>query len=161
MSYSLQILVTDSHMKQLYKDAIESFNTKRTNSYKDSGFDLFIPVSFQNSDVKRDSPFVINHGVSCSLYKDGKPSGYYMYPRSSISKTPFRLANSVGIIDSGYRGDLMAKVDSVYQTDYKVNVGDRLFQLCTPTLEPFDSIEMVDFTTETERGSGGFGSSGV
>ena len=99
------------------------------------------------------------------------PSGYYMYPRSSISKTPLRLANSVGIIDSGYRGDLMAKVDNINgfscdsdsgdSVDYVVSQHSRLFQVCAPDLSPFASVEIVDSLDDTTRGAGGFGSTGV
>ena len=54
---------------------------------------------------------------------------YYLYPRSSISKTPLRLCNSVGIIDAGYRGNIMAFVDNI---DEDYDLGTRLFQLCDP-----------------------------
>lgn len=99
-----------------------------------------------------------------------KYSGYYLYPRSSIVKTSMRLANSVGIIDSGYRGDIMAVVDkndtsndwkTVLKRDCKQY--DRLFQICAGDLQPF-RVEIVESESElsgvTERGSGGFGSTG-
>jgi len=97
-------------------------------------------------------------------------SGYYLYPRSSIVKTSMRLANSVGIIDSGYRGEIMAVVDkhdtsndwkTVLKRDCKQY--DRLFQICAGDLQPF-RVEIVDNESElsgiTERGCGGFGSTG-
>jgi len=99
-----------------------------------------------------------------------KYSGYYLYPRSSIVKTSMRLANSVGIIDSGYRGEIMAVVDkhdtsndwkTVLKRDCKQY--DRLFQICAGDLQPF-RVEIVDNESElsgiTERGCGGFGSTG-
>lgn len=82
---------------------------------------------------------------------------YYMLPRSSISGTPLRLANSIGLIDSGYTGELIAKVDNVGATDYTVAAGTRLFQIALPTLEPF-TFQIVSKLDETARGSGGFGS---
>jgi dUTP pyrophosphatase len=96
-----------------------------------------------------------------------------MYPRSSISKTNLRLANSVGIIDAGYRGNIMGMFDIVnideakmskYMTeDYIINKYDRLVQICAPGLVPI-IVEVVDKVEElgekTERGSGGFGSTG-
>jgi dUTP pyrophosphatase len=96
-----------------------------------------------------------------------------MYPRSSLSKTKLRLANSVGIIDSGYRGNLIGMFDVVnidkeiqnkdMDADYYAKVNDRLLQICAPGLIPI-YVEIVDgvyeLGSETERGSGGFGSTG-
>jgi dUTP pyrophosphatase len=115
--------------------------------------------------------------VCCSarMYLDsGKNfnTGYYMYPRSSLSKTQLRLANSVGIIDAGYRGHLMGMFDVVnidpckkndMEADYCGNVYDRYLQICAPGLVPI-IVEIVnskqDLGDETERGEGGFGSTG-
>ena len=87
---------------------------------------------------------------------------YYLYPRSSISKTPLIMANSVGIIDKDYRGDIMAKVRHIPfegVEDYKVEMGTRLFQICSPDLSPLKLV-IVEELTETSRGEGGFGSTG-
>ena len=88
---------------------------------------------------------------------------YYLFPRSSISKTPLLMANSVGIIDKDYRGNIMAKVRMIPLNDtqdkYLVEAGTRLFQLCTPDLSPF-KIKVVDNLSVTSRGEGGFGSTG-
>jgi dUTP pyrophosphatase len=95
-----------------------------------------------------------------STFADTRNTGYYMYPRSSISNTPLRLANSVGIIDSGYRGRLMGKFDA--RENFVVNKFDRLLQICAPGLIPI-YVELVNNEEElgnTERGAGGFGSSG-
>jgi dUTPase len=104
------------------------------------------------------------------------PSGFYLYPRSSISKTRMRLANSVGIIDAGYRGDIIAAVDTIglfgsndiwhvwKETLSPIQKYDRYFQLCAPDLSPF-LVHIVDTEAElgapTTRGQGGFGSTGV
>ena len=92
------------------------------------------------------------------------PEGYVglLYPRSSIHKKPLSMANSVGVIDSGYRGELMLKFkiarqsDTVYQM-YKT--GDRIGQLI---IMPYPKIEFeeVDHLDTSERGEGGFGSTG-
>ena len=91
--------------------------------------------------------------------------GFYLYPRSSISKTNLRLANSVGIIDSGYRGHLLAifdiiRNDNVFTT---IEKHSRLLQICSGDLQPFIVILIDDIKLlcETSRGSGGFGSTGV
>ena len=104
------------------------------------------------------------------------PTGFYLYPRSSISKTRMRLANSVGIIDAGYRGDLIAAVDTIglfgstdiwhvwKETLSPIKKYDRYFQVCAPDLSPF-LVHIVDTEEElsppTARGHGGFGSTGV
>ena len=101
------------------------------------------------------------------------PEGYVglLFPRSSNSKTDLYLTNHVGVIDSGYRGELIAMVDlhdtlaednSSKFIPYTINKTDRYFQICSPTLEPF-RIKMVyerEDLGDTERGDGGFGSTG-
>ena len=87
------------------------------------------------------------------------PYGYVglIFPRSSIYKTSLRLTNSVGVIDSGYRGEIMFKFKADGETVY--DVGDRVGQLFVipyPTMEPV----FVDELSNTERGDGGYGSSG-
>jgi dUTPase len=106
-----------------------------------------------------------------------KPArGYYLYPRSSISKTRMRMANSVGIIDSGYRGDIIAAVDTIgvfgssdiwhvwKETLMPIKKYDRYFQICAPDLSPF-MVYIVDdeagLGEPTARGAGGFGSTGA
>jgi len=105
-----------------------------------------------------------------------QPCGFYLYPRSSISKTRMRLANSVGIIDAGYRGDLIAAVDTIglfgstdiwhiwKETLSPIQKYDRYFQVCAPDLSPF-LVHLVereeDLSPPTARGHGGFGSTGV
>ena len=85
---------------------------------------------------------------------------YYLYPRSSISKTPLRLANSVGIIDAGYRGNLMAVVDNISIQAYNIQKKDRLFQICAGNLEPIE-FQLANDLSNTQRGFGGFGSTGL
>ena len=87
------------------------------------------------------------------------PMAYYLYPRSSISKTPLRMSNSVGIIDAGYRGHIMAKVDNISNEDFIVRAGERYFQICVPTLLT-PTVVLGSVNDITERGAGGFGSTG-
>ncbi len=79
--------------------------------------------------------------------------------RSSISKTPLRLANSVGLIDAGYRGEIIAVVDNIKSDVYKIERGQRLFQLVAMGGEEIH-FELVDSLSDSTRGSGGFGSTG-
>lgn len=85
---------------------------------------------------------------------------FWLLPRSSISKTPLRMANSVGLIDAGYRGVLMAAVD--FKTDFTVHTGERYFQIAGPELLPWSAIHVVSEIPggATLRGEGGFGSTG-
>ena len=76
-----------------------------------------------------------------------------------MSKTPLRLANSVGIIDQGYRGNILAAVDNNGPNIYQIKKGQRLFQICSPDLTPM-LVKIVQELDKTERGSGGFGSTG-
>ena len=108
----------------------------------------------------------INLQIQCEAFvgpgREGSSErnmSYYLYPRSSLAKTPLRLANSVGIIDAGYRGNICAFVDNIKDEPYRIDQGTRLFQICSPTLEPIE-YTIVNALSETTRGSGGFGSTG-
>ena len=84
---------------------------------------------------------------------------YLLMPRSSIAKTPLRLCNSIGLIDGGYRGEIMAAVDNVKSEDYTVEPNQRLFQLVAMNGAPI-TFEIVDELSDSTRGEGGFGSTG-
>ena len=145
-------------LKSLYQSQYDE--SKQKAPYNDSGFDLFFPSDVNCLSGKSTK---IKLGVKIAMFRycdDSKPSvGYYIYPRSSISKTPLRLANSVGIIDSGYRGELMAVVDNQSPDDYAISRGQRLFQVCAGDLSPVLKVKFCKLDV-TERGEGGFGSTG-
>ena len=88
------------------------------------------------------------------------PEGHValMFPRSSISNTGLILANAVGVIDSGYRGAIKARFKAVPRTKI-YEVGDRVAQLI---ILPYPQVNFVesDELSETERGEGGYGSTG-
>ena len=119
----------------------------------DAGLDLYI---IENQTFNPRETAKIKLGISCEP-EDGK--AYYLFPRSSISKTPLRLANSIGLIDGGYRGEIMAVCDNIKNNPYKIERGQRLFQLVAVDSSPI-SFEIVEELTETTRGKGGFGSTG-
>lgn len=99
----------------------------------------------------------ISTGVKIQL-----PEGWMamIFPRSSTgAKTPLRLSNSVGIIDSGYRGDLGVLFDNTSENDYEINAGDRIAQLMVMPTYKFKA-KVVNELETTDRGEGGFGSSG-
>jgi len=76
-----------------------------------------------------------------------------------------RLSNSVGIIDRGYRGEVTAMVDVISHNNipFQINALDRYFQICHPSLNPFrvEIVNSIDELGTTNRGSGGFGSTGL
>jgi dUTP pyrophosphatase len=158
-SYSLKIKILNDNadLKKKYSDKLVD-NIKSKSTYKDSGFDLICPSEIKCNGQSLST--MVGLGVTCAVTKNGKPCGYYLYPRSSISKTTLRMANSVGVIDSGYRGELIAAVDNIGNQEFKIEYGDRYFQICTPDLTPFSGIEIVDELDVTQRGAGGFGSTG-
>jgi len=164
MTFKLKMFVMNDRVRELYKDRIESSNPE------DSGFDLLTPYAYDFEKVRvAERLLSLGMGVKCAMFKDEKPTGFYLYPRSSLSKTALRMSNSVGIIDSGYRGELIAMVDILSDLENQESAISticpytRLFQICAPGLEHFD-VELVDSVEElgmTTRGSGGFGSTGV
>ena len=120
----------------------------------DAGLDLFI---VEEQTIEGGKTGLINLGISCETMEK-RP--YLLMPRSSISKTPLRLCNSVGLIDAGYRGEIMAAVDNIKQEDYMIHFGQRLFQIVAMDGSPL-SFELVDKLSSTTRGAGGFGSTGT
>ena len=195
MVLKLYVDVNDINLIDRYRAAANEHNNKLFNNphHIDAGFDLFAPGAPDSRDDHNFNPSVLrfygpgwetqnpvnrlNLRVSCSarMFTDtGKmfDTGYYMYPRSSLSRTPLRLANSTGIIDAGYRGHLMGMFDVVNlpdnlspsrEADFFGQKFDRYLQICAPGLVPI-IIEIVDsreeLGEETARGGGGFGSTG-
>ena len=119
----------------------------------DAGLDLYI-VSKQT--IKPYESTLIHLGISCENLEN-KP--YMLMPRSSIAKTPLRLSNSIGLIDAGYRGEIMAAVDNIKNIPFTLEVGQRLFQLVGMDGSEIN-FELVENLSTSSRGSGGFGSTG-
>jgi dUTP pyrophosphatase len=159
-------------LKTMYLNAANKHNLSLIQDphFFNAGFDLFLPEdqTFTSGCANKSSS-----NVKCSALvyniddnNNGLTSyytGYYMYPRSSLSKTPLRLANSVGIIDAGYRGPLIGMFDCLTNAEYKVDEFTRLLQICGPNLMPiFVRVVHVveELSQETRRGEGGFGSTG-
>ena len=119
----------------------------------DAGLDLYV---LDDIVIKAGDTVLIKLGIACEPI-DGK--AYYLMPRSSISKTPLRMSNSIGLIDGGYRGEIMAVVDNIKKESYTVEPGQRLFQLVAMDGSPIH-FKLVDELSESTRGEGGFGSTG-
>jgi dUTP pyrophosphatase len=121
----------------------------------DAGMDLVATSIISTTSTQ------ITYGIGLALEI---PKGFVglIFPRSSVRKTRLMLSNCVGVVDSGYRGELQATFnkinnDSVSENDYKV--GDRIAQIMIIPHPPIEFDE-VDELSNTERGDGGFGSTG-
>jgi len=119
----------------------------------DAGMDLTITsiISETTTDV------TYGFGIALEI-----PRGYVglVFPRSSVRKYDLSLTNSVGVIDSGYRGEIQATFKKTNGLDsFKYNTGERGAQI---VILPYPQIKMVESTelSDTERGEGGFGSTG-
>ena len=84
---------------------------------------------------------------------------YIVSPRSSISKTPLRMSNCIGIMDSGYRGEFKVPIDNLSDEDFVIEKHTRLFQVTNPMLGSIE-LEIVNKLSDSQRGEGGFGSTG-
>ena len=119
----------------------------------DAGMDLYaVTQKFDNH-----GNYVYGTGLAMEI-----PEGYVglIFPRSSISKTAHSLRNAVGVIDSGYRGEIMMKFDINTHNSPVYDVGDRIAQII---IMPYPQIEFEEVfeLADSERGSGGFGSTGT
>jgi dUTP pyrophosphatase len=119
----------------------------------DAGMDLVATEIISNT------TFDVTYGTGIALEI---PEGFVglIFPRSSIRKYELALSNSVGVIDSGYRGELQAtfkRTNTLFPEAYKV--GDRIAQIMIIPHPPIEFVE-VEELSNTERGAGGFGSTG-
>ena len=157
----------DNYLKSIKSnDSIDSLDTNSELTLTfDAGFDLFCPedsISYGNQKT------ILDHKINCCMKFNNQFVGYYLYSRSSTPvKTPLRLANSVGIIDSGYRGNIKAVFDNKLPYDdmeYNLEFSTRYTQICPPNIQYPMKIYVVDFISDlgikTNRGQGGFGSTG-
>lgn len=122
-----------------------------------AGMDLAACID-ESVTIKAGEHKIIPTGISIAL-----PSNQYValvYVRSSLGfKKGVTLSNSVGVIDSDYRGEIKVSLANLSANDFVVNPGDRIAQLVvTPVCIP--EIETVDQLPKTDRGEGGFGSTG-
>jgi dUTP pyrophosphatase len=139
----------DIKIKKLHPNAVIPQYAK----LGDAGLDLTAV------DILTDSEDQISYNIGLAVEI---PEGYVglVFPRSSIRNMQLTLSNSVGVIDSGYRGNLQAvfnKTDGAYSIKY--NMGDRVAQMIIIPYPQINFIE-VEELSDTERGTGGFGSSG-
>ena len=152
---TLYIEPTSDYFTYRYGDAATAYNQVPLDE-RDSGFDLFVDRASTNA--LRPSTVLVGQGCrAMAIDAQGRGRAYWLTPRSSISKSGYRLANSMGLIDSGYRGVIMAALDGDGEP-----LPDRIVQLASPSLLPWGRVVVVDKlpSASTIRGEGGFGSTG-
>ena len=119
----------------------------------DAGMDLYA-ASFG---IDQNNNYVFGTGLAMEI-----PEGHVglIFPRSSISKTAHSLRNAVGVIDSGYRGEIMLKFDINTHNSPVYEIGDRIGQI---VILPYPQVEFEEVfeLSKTTRGKGGFGSTGT
>ena len=159
-----------SQLTDIYDKALEKYHSASINLQISLDEGAQVPTYAHDSDAAADlyAPAdmvipahsisnMINTGVHIAL-----PEGWaaIIIPRSSIgAKSGLRLSNSQGLIDSGYRGALGVIYDNISDSDYEVKKGDRIAQLYLMPVHRFKA-EVVDTLEDTDRSSGGFGSTG-
>lgn len=169
----LEILPLSDHVRTLYENHGHFHQG-------DSGLDLFVPVeqtiqpgetgfvplgiktaAYRFEAGEDDEQDITHEAVHTEPWKlhtrTHLPCSWLVFPRSSISKTPLRLANSIGLIDAGYRGEIIACLDNIKKEPYTVRTGDRLLQAVSFSGEPI-LLKIVKELDATTRGEGGFGS---
>ena len=177
MTKILLLEILDKELEDYYALAADQHNKDidKKGSLADSGFDLVCPEEVQRSEEAHTK--LVGLKIKASAYdvrtfrpqesnmlSDDLCRAYDLCVRSSIYKTPWRLANNVGIIDAAYRGELHAAMD------YNMNYGKkgashnlekegRYWQIVMPDRKPF-KVYIVDKLNNTERGEGGLGSTG-
>lgn len=147
---------------ELYRSAADSYNSMPL-AERNSGFDLFCDPH-DIDDTYSAHCLLISQGCRAAAFDArGNRRAFWLAPRSSISRTPFTLANSLGLIDAGYRGIIKAALRTNGASEYSIDSRIRLTQLAAPDLQPWGSVFVVDKLPDgsTERGEGGFGSTGL
>jgi dUTP pyrophosphatase len=141
-------------------EVMSDFNMNDSAFYKgDAGIDIPCPSTII---CKARQITSINLGVRCQLVETNiwgyrQYLSYYLVPRSSISKTPLIMSNSIGIIDSGYTGDLIVNLYNYSDSDYTITENDRLVQIITPNMVR-PNVVFVESLRSTDRMGNGFGS---
>ena len=140
------------------KVKIKLLDNNATVPYKGSaeaaGFDLY---SIEDADIEPGQRKMIRTGISIAI-----PNGYFgaIYARSGLAcKRGLRPANCVGVVDSDYRGEVMVCLNNDSDDEQKIHKYDRIAQLIIQSYEKIE-FEVVDDLDNTDRGDGGFGSSG-
>ena len=136
------------------EDAIEPTRGSATAA----GYDLYVPGLTNDIIIPAHETVKVNTGIAVAL-----PDNTFgaIFARSGLAtKQGLRPANCVGVIDSDYRGNLIVALHNDTDEDKIIKAEERIAQLVVIPYLPID-LQLVDKLDETERGEGGFGSTGV
>ena len=161
LSMRLYIAPLTQAFRTMYEQAATAYNNTPVDQ-RNSGFDLYCDGEDIDTIYSTYSDLV---GQGCRVLavdNNETPRPYWLTPRSSISKTQWRLANSMGLMDATYRGPVKAALTSQKAMTPIAIHGQRLVQVARPDLLPWTSVTVVDELPgpATLRGEGGFGSTG-
>lgn len=147
---NIQIVSNNIKIKQFYEN-FKNFHLG------DSGIDLY----FDNHiEINSFEVGTLDFEIRCEMInlETNKYTSYNLIPRSSISNTCFQMANSIGLIDAGYRGNIMAKIRNFnFKNSEIVPTNKPLFQIVSPDLK-YIKILIVEQLSDSSRKIDGFGS---
>jgi dUTP pyrophosphatase len=161
MTKTFEVKVVDEADNELYQN-------HSTYHAGDAGFDLFV---VKDTTIGPGETVLVDMGVQCQsksfswcVWKWFKGQyynyhSYFLIPRSSISKTPLMMRNSVGVIDSSYTGSIKAPLFNTSTEPFFLKRGERYTQLVNADMSPV-KMEVVDSLRSTSRSGNGFGSTG-
>jgi dUTP pyrophosphatase len=171
--YVLELYVTEKG-RAFYEKLFDGKDNILTRNNENAGFDLFCAEDVMISQEtgvtmldlgSRAKMYQVNHYEQDNgeLMEVWVPQHFWLAPRSSIWKSGVTMANSMGIIDSSYRGVLMGAVlPYIKEVPIKISAGSRLFQILAPNMGHIQEIYLKSEANidSSSRGSGGFGSTG-
>lgn len=154
-------------LELLPRSDVPYYITETDRSKSNAGYDMYIS---EVSDTDVGHVKMLSLGTKARMLKYTRVSNdtehveechYWLCPRSSIYKKGVMMVNSVGIIDLSYRGELKAPIAYFGGYSDTIKRGDRLFQIVAPDMGWIKHVRIVANLNETERGVGGFGSTGT
>ena len=138
-------------MKLKVKRITEKARLPKKHNNNDAAFDLY---AIEEMNIPSGGTDIVHTGISIEIEE-----GYFgkIESRSSLAKKG--VFCTAGVIDSGYRGEVMIVVNNIGSSDYQITVGNRIAQMIIYRLQDVEIIETTELDSQLDRG-GGFGSSG-
>jgi dUTP pyrophosphatase len=149
----IEVIVTDPRLA--------AFGLPAAQTVGSAGLDLRAFFDGEELDIPPGGTVFVDSGLRVWI-KDPNYAGF-MYPRSGTGTKGLVLGNGTGIIDADYQGPLkICLYNRLRDSSIRIKNGDRVAQLViAPVATGYDLVEVAEFTDTTERGTGGFGSTGV